>query len=93
MRRLLVLFAISAAVFAAAGISPARTPAIGLQNAFAKDCKAGFVHAKFSWTTKHRCLKAGQYCERAGNPQYHKYGFQCVNNRLRKQTGERAGQP
>jgi hypothetical protein len=88
MRRLLAALVLSAAIFAAAGVSPVGMPAIGTQSAYAKPCPAGFVHAVFTWSTRHRCLKAGQYCERAGNPQYHKYGFQCVNNRLRKQTGQ-----
>jgi hypothetical protein len=88
MRAFVAALVVAAALFAAAAVSPARIPAIGAQSAFAKDCPKGFVHATFSWTTRHRCLKAGQYCERAGNPQYHKYGFQCVNNRLRKQTGK-----
>ena len=85
MRVLLAAFVVATAVFAATAVSPA----MGAQSASAKDCPKGFVHATFTWTTRHRCLKAGQYCERAGNPQYHKYGFQCVNNRLRKQTGNR----
>jgi hypothetical protein len=86
MRGLVAGLVVAAALFAAAAVSPTGTP-VGPQSAYAKDCPKGFVHATFSWTTRHKCLKAGQYCERAGNPQYHKYGFQCVNNRLRKQTG------
>ena len=85
MRGVVALLVVAAAVFAAVAVSPA----MGAQSALAKVCPKGFVHAEFTWTTRHKCLKAGQYCERAGNPQYHKYGFQCVNNRLRKQTGNR----
>ena len=89
MRGFVAALVVAAAVFAAVAASPA----MGAQSALAKDCPKGFVHATFTWTKSHRCLKAGQYCERAGNPQYHKYGFQCENNRLRKQTGKKTGKP
>ncbi len=71
---------------------PAQAPVVGVQSAYAKDCKTGYVHAEnLSWTARHRCLRAGQYCKQVRNPDYHKYGFQCENGKLRKQTGKRKG--
>ena len=47
------------------------------------------MHAVFPWG--HRCIRAGQFCKKVRNPEYHKYGFQCVNGKLRKQTGKKKG--
>jgi len=91
MTRLALLAVVAVAAFAALAVLPARAPLVGTPNAYAKDCPPGFTHAVVSWTTRHRCLKAGQYCKKVRNPDYHKYGFQCVNGKLRKQRGERNG--
>ncbi len=82
-RWLALLVVIAAAAYAAAALSPS-TPLAGVQNAYAKPCYAGggYVHAVFPWG--HRCIRAGQYCKKSQNPQYHRYGFQCVNGELRK---------
>jgi hypothetical protein len=89
MKRWLALPVVAAAVFAAAAVLPARVP-VGVQSAYAKPCSAKFVHAVFPWG--HRCIRGGQYCKKERNPEYHKYGFQCVNGKLRKETGQRKGQ-
>ncbi len=39
-----------------------------------KTCPPGFVDAQLSWGEK--CLHAGEFCK-VGNPEYHKYGFDC----------------
>jgi len=83
----LVVFA--AAVFVAGAISPAQAPVVGAQSAYAKTCSPKFVHAEFPWG--HRCIRGGQFCKKVRNPEYHKYGFQCVNGKLRKQTGKKKG--
>jgi hypothetical protein len=88
MTRLALVVVVAAAAFAAAAISPIQAPVLGAQSAYASHCKPGFKHADVSWSSKPRCLKAGQFCKKVRNPEYHKYGFQCVNGKLRKQTGK-----
>jgi hypothetical protein len=83
MRRSVALstFVCVVAILAAA-VSPSRA-AVGAAQGIAKTCYRGYVHANFPWGE--RCIRAGQYCKRVRNPEYHKYGFQCVNGELRKQ--------
>lgn len=48
-----------------------------------KTCSSGYVHANLSWGEK--CLRAGQYCKRGKNGEYHRYGFHCkANGHLRR---------
>ena len=86
--RLAVLVVITAAAFAASAVLPAKTPIIGPQNVYAKTCHVGYTHAVVSWSTRHRCLRRGQYCKKVRNPEYFKYGFKCVNGTLRKLKGK-----
>lgn len=72
---------VAAAATSPAGAAPARA------SAPAKSCHKGYTLAAFSWGQ--RCVRAGQFCKKVRNPEYHKYGFQCVNGQLRKQTGKR----
>ena len=88
-RWLALLVLIAAAAYAAASLSPAGTPVAGTENAYANHCYSGYVHADVSWRTKPKCLRAGQFCIKTRNPEYKKYGFQCVNGKLRKQRGNR----
>jgi hypothetical protein len=83
-----VLFVVVLAVLAAA-VSPGRA-AVGGAQGTAKTCYLGYVHAAFPWGE--RCIRAGQYCRKVRNPQYHKYGFQCVNGKLRKQNNPKEKQ-
>jgi len=76
--------ALVAAMLIAAGSAPAATP-----SSAAKTCHKGYVHANFPWGE--RCVRSGQYCKKVRNPEYHKYLFQCVDGKLRKQTGQRTG--
>jgi hypothetical protein len=44
----------------------------------AKSCSPGYTHAALSWG--HKCLRAGQYCKKDANREYHRYGFHCKRN-------------
>ena len=90
-RWLALLVLIAAAAYAAASLSPAGSPVAATEIAYAGHCHAGYVHADVPWRTKPKCLRAGQICRQKGNTTYHKYGFQCVNGKLRKQRGKGVG--
>ena len=76
MNRRLVAFAIAGCVFAAA---PATAPVLGgasiAPTAFAKTCSGSYTHAVIGGA--HKCLRRGQYCARARDREYHRYGFHC----------------
>jgi len=38
-------------------------------------CGSGYTHAVLS--LGHKCLRAGQYCKRSADREYHKYGYHC----------------
>jgi hypothetical protein len=44
----------------------------------AKSCSAGYTHANLSWGEK--CLRAGQFCKKDANREYHRYGYHCKRN-------------
>jgi hypothetical protein len=44
----------------------------------AKTCPAGYTHANLSWGEK--CLRAGQFCKKGANREYHRYGYHCQRN-------------
>jgi hypothetical protein len=48
----------------------------------AKNCAPGGVPARIAH--KHVCLRVGLVCKRRLNPQYRRYGFQCVSGRLKR---------
>ena len=48
----------------------------------AKSCKSGWKHAVLP--NGHKCLRAGQFCKKAWDSRYHKYGFHCHNGRLKR---------
>ena len=77
MKRRLATLATAASVFAAA---PAAAPIFGTaalapSAAIAKTCSSGFKHAVISGS--HKCLRRGQFCARAKDSTYHRYGFHC----------------
>jgi hypothetical protein len=73
MKRRLVALAVAASVFAAA---PAAVPVFGgPPAAAAKTCSSGYTHAVIGGS--HKCLRRGQYCARAQDRTYHRYGFHC----------------
>jgi hypothetical protein len=76
-RRIAALFVVGAlAGFGGAAQAPAKAPtAIA-----AKSC-AGYTKAKINGETK--CLRRGQFCSKSAKKQYPKYGFKCVNGRLK----------
>lgn len=86
---LLVLIAVQLAgigVAASAGVSALakRTsqPKAVSPAAAAKKCRARFVHGVIAG--KHKCLRPGQFCTRRLDRQYHRYGFHCHGERLRR---------
>lgn len=80
-----VLSAVVMAAVAAVAASPANA-APAVQSTSAKTCHIGYTLASFSWGQ--RCIRSGQYCKKVRNPEYHRYKFQCVNGKLRKQRGK-----
>lgn len=82
VRHWLAVLVIAAVGFAAAAFLPARVAIVGTHSAFAKTCHSGYVHVNFTWGE--RCIRAGQYCKKTKNPQYHKNNFKCVNHKLQK---------
>ena len=74
--RVLGVLAIALATATAAASASAMSDPDGAAHA----CKAGFRHAIVGG--KHRCLKAGQRCQRRYDAQYHRYGFHCHGARL-----------
>lgn len=51
-------------------IAPAAPPPITY-----KSCSGGFRHAVINGS--HKCLRRGQFCARAADSQYHRYGLHC----------------
>jgi hypothetical protein len=83
MKRRIAALAAAASVFAAA---PAVMPAfegspVVPTNAVAKSCSAGFRHAVINGSEK--CLRRGQFCARAADRQYRRYGYRCVKRDAR----------
>jgi hypothetical protein len=44
----------------------------------AASCSSGYTSANLSWG--HKCLRAGQFCKRDKNAEYHRYGYHCPSN-------------
>ena len=83
MKRRLVALAVAGCVFAAA---PAGAPVLGGSSwapatAVAKTCSGSYTHAVIGGS--HKCLRRGQFCARARDRQYHRYGFHCHNRDAR----------
>ncbi|MDQ3933454.1 MAG: hypothetical protein M3340_02360 [Actinomycetota bacterium] len=70
----LALIAAAPTASGAAGSSPSITAA--------KSCSSGYRHAILP--NGHKCLRAGQFCKKAWDGRYHKYGFHCHNGRLKR---------
>jgi hypothetical protein len=73
----LATLAVAVAVF---GAAPAVAPvldrsALGAPAASAKSCSSGYKHAVLGGS--HKCLRRGQFCARAKDSTYHRYGFHC----------------
>jgi hypothetical protein len=74
MRRRLAALAAAAVVFAAAPVFDGSP--VAPTNAVAKSCRAGYTHAVILGAEK--CLRRGQFCARAADRQYRRYGFRCT---------------
>jgi hypothetical protein len=73
--RLGVLVATALASVVAAGGAPAH-PAPTALAAAAKTCHSGYTHAVIGGAEK--CLHAGEFCTRAYDSQYRRYGYRCI---------------
>jgi hypothetical protein len=71
LRRRLAL--LSATVVLAAGFGGGAIAPV----AVAKSCSSSYTHAVIGGA--HKCLRRGQYCARALDSTYHRYGFHCHN--------------
>jgi hypothetical protein len=71
--------AIAALGIAAAApvVAPAAPPAVQPT----KTCSGGFVHGVIQGSQK--CLRRGEFCARAADRQYRRYGFRCVSHDAR----------
>lgn len=83
MKRRLAALAVAVSTFAAVPAvvpvflgSPVRPSA-----AVAKTCSTGYKHAVISGS--HKCLRRGQFCARAKDSTYHRYGLHCHKRDVR----------
>jgi len=68
-------------IVALALLAPVASPSASAEAPIAvasHSCSAGYTHAALSWG--HKCLRAGQYCKKGKNRQYHRYGYHCKRN-------------
>jgi hypothetical protein len=77
VKRRLAALAVAVSVFAAA---PAVGPVldgspVAPSAAMAKTCSSSYKHAVIGGSEK--CLRRGQFCARAKDRTYHRYGFHC----------------
>jgi hypothetical protein len=75
MKRRFVAFVVAGSLF---GLAPGAAPVSGPVSpatAVAKTCSSSFTHAVIGGSQK--CLRRGQYCARARDREYHRYGFHC----------------
>jgi curli biogenesis system outer membrane secretion channel CsgG len=67
------------AVACLAGVPAAQAvagPSAGPVATAAKSCSAGFTHAVIGGAEK--CLRRGEFCARASDREYQRYGYRCV---------------
>jgi hypothetical protein len=77
VKRRLAVLTVAVAVFAGVPtIAPVLDGSpITTSVAVAKTCSTGYKHAVISGS--HKCLRRGQFCARAKDRTYHRYGFHC----------------
>ena len=73
-RRLALVLAVVAA--GVGSVSAPAAPVVPL--AAAKPCSSGWTHGVIGG--EHKCLRAGQFCARRYDSQYHRYGYHCHRN-------------
>jgi hypothetical protein len=72
----LAALAVAASVFAAAPAVPVFGGSVlAPSTAGAKTCSSSSTHAVIGGS--HKCLRRGQFCARAKDSSYHRYGFHC----------------
>jgi hypothetical protein len=82
MRSRLAALALAAAAFVAAPNAPVFTATpVAPADAVAKTCSTGFKHAVINGAEK--CLRRGQFCARAADGQYRRYGYRCTKRDAR----------
>ena len=74
-RRLVLVLAVAATTFSGAAVAPASDPVTFRPAAHAKPCSSGWRHGIIGG--RHKCLRAGQFCARRYDRQYHRYGYHC----------------
>ena len=70
--------ALLAALALVGAVPAASVDAASPQAIAAKTCSAGYTHANLSWGEK--CLRAGQFCKKSANAEYHRYSYHCKRN-------------
>ena len=71
----------------AATATPSAVRLSAPEDAYAKPCSGGYVHAALSWG--HKCLKENQFCKVSADREYHRYGFHChTGGRLSRSGGK-----
>jgi hypothetical protein len=81
MKHRLAALAVTAAAFAAAPALAGPSSPIAPSSAVAKSCSAGFTHAVINGSEK--CLRRGEFCARAADRQYRRYGYHCTKRDAR----------
>jgi hypothetical protein len=77
MKRRLAALAAAVVAFAAAPAVPIFDAShVAPADAVAKSCSTGFKHAVINGAEK--CLRRGQFCARAADGQYRRYGYRCT---------------
>jgi hypothetical protein len=81
-RRLAALGAAASLFVAAPAVAPVfHESPVTPPSALAKTCSASFTHAVINGAEK--CLRHGQFCARAADRQYRRYGFRCYKRDAR----------
>jgi hypothetical protein len=73
-QRLAVLVVVVLAALGAVSATPA-APISTRPVAAAKPCSSGWTHAVIGG--EHKCLRAGQFCVRSRDREYHRYRYHC----------------
>ena len=72
MKKFLAAFAAAIALAAPASVAGATDSPVA---SVSKSCSSGYRHAVINGA--HKCLRRGQFCARAADRQYHRYGYHC----------------
>lgn len=75
MKRYLAVLAAAAVAALSATVATPAAPVAVAPVAATKPCSAGWTHAVIGG--EHKCLRAGQFCTRSHDREYHRYGYHC----------------